>query len=88
MQTLETSQIGLSPVIIEEKIKYCLYARKSTESDEKQALSIDSQIKEMLQIAERESEITLRLLIFEENHILQRIQGSDPYTRNFSKIYG
>jgi site-specific DNA recombinase len=54
MQTLETSQIGLSPVIIEEKIKYCLYARKSTESDEKQALSIDSQIKEMLQIAERE----------------------------------
>ena len=55
MQTLETSQIGLSPVIIEEKIKYCLYARKSTESDEKQALSIDSQIKEMLQIAEREN---------------------------------
>lgn len=35
-------------------IKYCLYARKSTESDEKQALSIDSQIKEMLQIAERD----------------------------------
>ncbi|MEO6536176.1 MAG: recombinase family protein [Candidatus Paceibacterota bacterium] len=55
MQRLETSQIGLSPVIIEEKIKYCLYARKSTESDEKQALSIDSQIKEMLQIAEREN---------------------------------
>ncbi|MAQ77341.1 hypothetical protein CL684_02345 [Candidatus Campbellbacteria bacterium] len=35
-------------------LKYCLYARKSTEGDEKQALSIDSQIKEMLQIAERE----------------------------------
>jgi len=35
------------------KIKYCLYARKSTESDEKQALSIDSQIKEMLRIAQR-----------------------------------
>lgn len=33
---------------------YCLYARKSTESDEKQALSIDSQIKEMFAIAERE----------------------------------
>lgn len=31
-----------------------MYARKSTESDEKQALSIDSQVKEMLQIAERE----------------------------------
>lgn len=37
-----------------EKIKYCLYARKSTESDERQALSIDSQIKEMLAIAEKE----------------------------------
>ncbi len=36
-------------------IKYCLYARKSTEAEEKQALSIDSQIKEMKQIAEREN---------------------------------
>lgn len=35
-------------------VKYCLYARKSTEQDEKQALSIDSQIKEMLQIAQRD----------------------------------
>ncbi|NTV22472.1 MAG: recombinase family protein [Candidatus Yonathbacteria bacterium] len=34
--------------------KYCLYARKSSESDEKQALSIDSQIKEMLQLAQRD----------------------------------
>lgn len=37
------------------KIRYCLYARKSTESDEKQALSIESQVKEMLSIADRES---------------------------------
>ena len=37
------------------KPRYCLYARKSTESEEQQVLSIDSQIKEMLQLAERES---------------------------------
>ncbi len=36
------------------KVKYCLYARKSTESEERQILSIDSQVKEMLQLAERE----------------------------------
>lgn len=34
--------------------KYCLYARKSSEDDERQALSIDSQIKEMQAMAQRE----------------------------------
>lgn len=37
------------------EMKYCLYARKSTEEDEKQALSIDSQIKEMLEMAVRDN---------------------------------
>lgn len=36
-------------------VRYCLYARKSSESDEKQAMSIESQIKEMLQMAQRDN---------------------------------
>lgn len=36
------------------ELKYCLYARKSSESDEKQALSIGSQITEMERIAEKQ----------------------------------
>ncbi len=37
-----------------DNIQYCLYARKSTERDELQALSIDSQVKEMLDLAKRD----------------------------------
>jgi len=36
-------------------IKYCLYARKSMEDEERQALSIESQLKEMRQVAERDN---------------------------------
>ncbi len=36
-------------------LKYCLYARKSSEAEERQALSVDSQIKEMLSIGQREN---------------------------------
>lgn len=37
------------------QIRYCLYARKSSEQDERQAMSIDSQIKEMSDLAEHEN---------------------------------
>ena len=46
--------IGNMAVIPVTKIKYVLYARKSTESEERQILSIESQVKEMLQLAEKE----------------------------------
>ncbi|HEY9481198.1 MAG TPA: recombinase family protein [Candidatus Paceibacterota bacterium] len=46
--------------------KYCLYARKSSEAEEKQALSIDSQVKEMLSIAQRDG---LQIVdIYRESH--------------------
>ncbi len=38
-------------VVVPVKLTYCLYARKSTEQEDKQVLSIDSQIKEMEKIA-------------------------------------
>jgi len=49
------NNFGVKTAIPAIPVKYVLYARKSTEQDEKQALSIDSQVKEMLQIAEREN---------------------------------
>ncbi len=38
----------------DQEIQYCLYARKSSESDEKQAMSIDGQLMEMKELAKRE----------------------------------
>jgi len=44
-----------SSEVLAPEMKYCLYARKSTEEDERQALSIDSQVKEMLEMAIRDN---------------------------------
>ena len=35
-------------------LRYCLYSRKSTEADDRQALSIESQVNEMTTLAERD----------------------------------
>jgi len=55
---LEQAPQGQNTAVLEPNlglpVRYCLYARKSTEQDELQALSIDSQIKEMLELANKE----------------------------------
>lgn len=54
METQYINNLGVKTEVIQAKVRYVLYARKSTESDEKQALSIESQVKEMLTIADRD----------------------------------
>jgi len=46
----------------EQKLAYCLYARKSSESDERQAMSINSQVKEMKELAEKEGLVIKKVL--------------------------
>ncbi len=78
---METTAIGKIPSnisISETRIRYCLYARKSTESDEQQALSIDSQIKEMTDIAER---LKLNVVMIKRESHSAKESGQRPVFR-------
>ena len=48
------------------ELKYCLYARKSSEQDERQAMSIDSQLNEMKILADRDDLNVVEIL--QESH--------------------
>jgi len=70
----------------EEKIemKYCLYARKSSEADERQALSTNSQIAEMHEKATREWIKITEVLI--ENHSAKDAWGREVFNRLLKQI--
>jgi len=60
------------------ELKYVLYARKSSESDERQAMSIDGQLMEMKEKAKREkinySRNSNRITLCERNRTKTTIQ--------------
>ncbi|MBU1164621.1 recombinase family protein, partial [Patescibacteria group bacterium] len=62
-QTMTQNQANLE---VSPPLKYCLYSRKSTESDELQQLSIQAQINEMNALAKRENIEILKA--FQESH--------------------
>jgi len=66
MEQTTTNISQLNRANLEVPVRYCLYARKSSEEEEKQALSIDSQIREMMQMAQRDS---LNIIdVYKESH--------------------
>ena len=67
MENIQQRSAGLATKqLIPTRVKYCLYARKSTEEEDKQILSIDSQIKEMEKMA-REQELDI-VVMKKESH--------------------
>jgi site-specific DNA recombinase len=71
-----------SPILTE--LKYCLYARKSTEAEDKQVLSIESQVKEMLALAEHDK---LKVVdIKRETHSSKEVGQREIFNQMLSEI--
>jgi len=79
--TLETKE---KEVEKSDSIKYCLYARKSTEQEDKQALSIESQVNEMLSLAKREGLDVVE--IKRESHSSKEVGQRPVYNELISEI--
>lgn len=76
--------MGLVKEVSPSGIKYCLYARKSTEQEDKQALSIESQVREMISLAEREG---LEIVeIKRESHSSKEVGQRPVYNELISEI--
>lgn len=68
------------------KLNYCLYVRRSSESDERQAMSIESQIKEMTMLASK-ANITVKEVRSESYSA--KVSGSRPvYNQMINDIKG
>ena len=84
MTQTTTTQRTQSPLITVPVLKYCLYARKSTEAEDKQVLSIESQIKEMLTLAEKEN---LKIIdIKRESHSSKEVGQRAIFNEMISEI--
>ncbi len=59
----------------DQPIRYCLYARKSSESDERQAMSIDSQLKEMAELAQS---LGLNIVQIKQESHSAKLSGKRP----------
>ena len=71
-----------SPVMVD--MRYCLYARKSTEAEDRQALSIESQVKEMKALAEKEG---LKIIdIKREAHSSKEVGQREVFNQMLAEI--
>ena len=67
-------------------LRYCLYARKSSESDERQTMSIDSQVKEMNDLVKRDGLQVIE--IKRESHSAKASGARPQFVQMLSEIKG